>query len=319
MKQDENEQDYKKESTPVVDNKPNGKSRLKTANQILTLACLGLFNAVAASASAQNWTQTSAPTNSWISVAASADGTTLVAASGQIVVGGFGSFLTPGPIYLSTNSGTDWNPATTPVTNWISVSCSGDGSIMVGAYLNANQNGGGIYFSTNHGSSWAPATVPINVPWAFALVSSSGNRMVAGSPSAPTTFFSTNSGTSWSSGFSPNWSPTSMTISADGSRLVAPLLYSDVQNGTGNMAVIKSPPASLTLNWYQVTNAPLAPYQAIASSVDGRKLLAGASTTSSSNAVYLSTNFGATWGTTIAQGYNYWDWSLACSARTAAY
>jgi hypothetical protein len=28
MKQNENEQNYKNESTPVVDNKPNGKSRL---------------------------------------------------------------------------------------------------------------------------------------------------------------------------------------------------------------------------------------------------------------------------------------------------
>jgi hypothetical protein len=29
MKQDENEQNHKNESTPVVDNKPNGKSRIK--------------------------------------------------------------------------------------------------------------------------------------------------------------------------------------------------------------------------------------------------------------------------------------------------
>ena len=30
MKQDENDQNYKKESTPVVDNKPNGKSQLSS-------------------------------------------------------------------------------------------------------------------------------------------------------------------------------------------------------------------------------------------------------------------------------------------------
>ena len=29
MKQDENDQNHKKESTPVVDNKPNGKSQLE--------------------------------------------------------------------------------------------------------------------------------------------------------------------------------------------------------------------------------------------------------------------------------------------------
>ena len=33
MKQNENDQNHKKESTPVVDDKPNGKSQMKRANR----------------------------------------------------------------------------------------------------------------------------------------------------------------------------------------------------------------------------------------------------------------------------------------------
>ena len=34
MEQDENDQNHKKDSTPVMDNKPNGKSQLKTVSEL---------------------------------------------------------------------------------------------------------------------------------------------------------------------------------------------------------------------------------------------------------------------------------------------
>ena len=50
-------------------------------------------------APAQNWMLTSAPTNYWQAIAASADGTKLAAVTGGKV---------PGPIYLSKDTGSTW-------------------------------------------------------------------------------------------------------------------------------------------------------------------------------------------------------------------
>jgi hypothetical protein len=74
------------------------------------------------------WTQTTAPSLSWQSMASSADGTVLIAAA------------SPGPIYTSTNCGEDWLPADAPCTNWNSVACSADGK-----KLYAVASGGGIW------------------------------------------------------------------------------------------------------------------------------------------------------------------------------
>src|SRR5476651_674465 len=98
-------------------------------------------------ACAQTWTQTSAPSNYWASVASSADGSKLVAA----VISGSG-----GSIYISTNSGTDWTLTTAPSVGWYSVTSSADGTKLVAA------GNGLIYASTNSGSDWTLTTAPNN-------------------------------------------------------------------------------------------------------------------------------------------------------------
>src|ERR1039457_2413130 len=106
--------------------------------------CLGII----LPASAQTWTQTSAPGTNWTAIASSADGSTLVALNHDV-------------IYVSTNSGITWQSATNaPILSsalWESVSSSANGSKLVAAawWVTYGPPGnGGIFISTNSGIGW---------------------------------------------------------------------------------------------------------------------------------------------------------------------
>ncbi len=75
---------------------------------------------VAAIASAQSWSNTGAPTNAWVAITCSANGSNVVAAAG-------GSSTT-GQIYTSTNAGVKWNPTAAPTLHWTPVASSADGA-----------------------------------------------------------------------------------------------------------------------------------------------------------------------------------------------
>src|SRR6266568_101321 len=115
---------------------------------------------------AQNFTPTPAPSQNWLSMASSADGSTLAA------VGSYGW------LYLSTNSGASWLPATTapsgpePTRPWTSIACSAEGSKLV-AVANFNP----IFTSTNFGRTWSshgPAAT-----WNAVASSADGVKLVA--------------------------------------------------------------------------------------------------------------------------------------------
>jgi hypothetical protein len=77
--------------------------------------------------SGTNWTQhsgTAAPNVNWLSVASSADGSHLVAAS-------YPSTIEPPLICTSTNFGTSWQLAYAPLANWACVASSADGTKLV--------------------------------------------------------------------------------------------------------------------------------------------------------------------------------------------
>jgi hypothetical protein len=65
--------------------------------------------------SGRTWSVTSAPTRFWISIASSADGSTMIAAA------------YPGEIYTSKDFGNAWAVTNLLSTNWHSVACSADG------------------------------------------------------------------------------------------------------------------------------------------------------------------------------------------------
>jgi hypothetical protein len=216
-------------------------------------------------------------------VASSADGTKLFA----VVSGGSGG------IYIFTNSTTGWlQPAGSPTGNFQSVASSADGSRLV-----AVVNGGLMYASTNSGVTWNGQTVAQGNSQAWYSVASSAN----GSNFVAAVFgggIYTNSGSSWAATSAPgskNW--ISVASSADGSKLVAVIfgggIYTSVNSGS---------------TWQQ-TSAPSTNWYAVASSADGAKLAAAVR----GGGIYLSSNSGVSW--TQQAGVQVQNWiSIASSA-----
>jgi len=215
------------------------------------------------------WTQaTNGPSEAWISVAASADGTKLVAAG------------IPLGIYTSTNSGISWTEATnTSSQEWESVAASADGTKLVAAAAF-----GGIYTSTNSGLTWTLCPTSPYVEWNCIASSSDGSKLVAtaafdGNGNSVPIYISADCGKTWTATApSNNW--VAACSSADGTKLAAAVfdgpIYSSTNSGT---------------TWNANTNT-IAYWRSIASSADGAKLIAG---TSPGSYVYTSTNSGAVW------------------------
>lgn len=192
---------------------------------LLLVTALGsLFSAVHP-LSAQTWTPTSAPSNSWASVAGSADGSKLVAAAHG------------GGIYTSTNSGATWTLTSAATTSWTCVASSADGTKLA-AVSAGSPTGRGypqVNLSTNSGATWSTRNVVWALPvgffghWSAVASSADGTRLVVAAnffivlpgsdPSPGSIYTSTDSGATWNSGPSGDWS--SVASSADGNRLVA--------------------------------------------------------------------------------------------------
>jgi hypothetical protein len=85
--------------------------------------------------SGASWTQASAPSNYWTSVACSAAGTTMAACAGLTKAPQFYFFpAQPGgseAIYLSTSAGATWEDTRAPGESWASVAISSDGKRLV--------------------------------------------------------------------------------------------------------------------------------------------------------------------------------------------
>ena len=180
-----------------------------------------------------DWSLTSAPSNSWSSVALSADGTRIVAAAQ-----GSG-------IYTSSISGGVWSPTSASINLWTSVASSADGSKLAAGALN-----GGLYFSTDAGATWTRSSAPFQ-NWYSVALSSDGTDLVAGAYGL--VFDSTDSGATWSStqlGISPY--PVYVASSADGNLLVAAslgILYRSPAPTQGPAVQISGLGDNLLLSW----------------------------------------------------------------------
>ena len=240
----------------------------------------------------QTWTPTSAPGKDWFCVASSADGTKLVAGSGQ------GQVQPGGLIYISTNSGATWNPSTAPYAQWMSIASSADGSRLVAAARYVSNefmlfSPGAIYISTNSGATWQASSTPSG-QW-FSVASAPDGTTLAAAMYKGGIHISTNSGNSWDTSGAPatNWFAVAM--SADGTKFVA---------GSDNAAYISTDSGS---NWTNVL--PGASYRHVTCSLDGQKFAA-----SNGSAIYTSTNSGLNW--TLANFFLTGSTtSLACSTN----
>ena len=226
----------------------------------------------------------------WTSVASSADGTKLAATTDY------------GPIYVSTNSGLNWTPTTSPTSHhWDSVASSADGIKLVAVAQNNNtpeSEVGVIYTSADSGGTWTQANVA-NAYWRSVASSADGTRLVAGVWGWDSIYVSTNSGVTWSPTIAPDvqgW--TAVASSADGTKLVGANPFGPIYL-SGDSGCSWSPSAT-----------PGYPWIAVASSADGNRLIAAAN----SHPLYISANSGATWTPTSTPSPSSGWLSVASSA-----
>jgi hypothetical protein len=257
-------------------------------------------------ACAQQWSLTAAPVTNWYAIAASADAKTLAA----VVNPNPYNFSTPvpgWPIFVSTNSGATWQVSGAPLTNWIAVAMSADGTRMVGATAvppMIGGLGGSIFISSNSGRDWAVTSAPAT-NWVTVASSGDGNVLVAAhggvgrSAERGLIYTSLNAGLYWQSANSPYLPWCCVASSADGNRLVAA-----GSNNVGGV-VFTSPDSGSS---WRSTPLPGYEWDAIAGSADGVRLIALARYQSA----YLSSDSGGTWADTgVPVGYGS---SAACSA-----
>ena len=271
------------------------KSRRNLIQIWLTLLALATFSAKFSSARSQsftnwntltNWTQTSAPSVEWQSIASSSDGTKLAAV---VYYGG---------IYISTNAGVTWTQTSAPIgKDWVSIASSSDGTKLAAVNID-----GGIYTSTNTGVTWTQTGAPAQL-WYCIATSSDGVKLAAGTLYGGI-YTSTNAGATWTQSSAPSEEWQSIASSSDGAKLAAVVYVGGIYTSTN---------AGLT---WTLTSAPKnnTPWQAIATSSDGTKL-AAANYYASGGWIYNSTNAGLAWNLTSAPLGN-WQ-SIASSSDGA--
>lgn len=251
------------------------------ATNILLLAGIVLGGAL--TLAAQTWTPAGTPSKIWETVAASADGSKLIA-GGQLWV-----------YCLSTNSGSTWATYDEPQTNssfggWTAIASSADGNTLAAINFTA------VWISTDAGLTWVSNNVPGAGFFSSLALSADGNKLVVadGKNTPGLIYTSTNAGITLTPSSAPTNYWSSVASSADGTKLVAATF-----NPQGPEAGFIFISTNSGLTW-TLTSAPTNNYWgALASSADGSKLAAASSGTSSGapngGGVYTSTDFGATW------------------------
>jgi hypothetical protein len=194
------------------------------------------------------------------SVASSADGSHLAAASGGITI--------------STNAGATWALSGAPYTGYEAVASSWDGNRLV-----AVSPGRSIVTSTDAGSTWIQSSSPGSWWWSVCS-SANGSTLLAGaSYDSVSMYSSSNSGSTWISNSAPTgvqWK--ALASSADGNKLFAAVNGGGIYTyqiapaltitGTNNNSVVSWPDSATgyTLqqnphlhptNWVTVTNIPI--------------------------------------------------------------
>lgn len=265
----------------------------------------------------QTWTQTSAPTNNWRGIALSADGMRIIALN--CIEGQGGPLASNNPVYISTDSGVDWGPASAAqwyewdgylgydggfADAWEFLTCSADGKKLV---VTSEAASSPLWFSRNFATTWfygGPTTTwgtsQTCVGGLVTCSSADGNKIFA---EAGAFYASFDSGTTWTNPPSPA-ELDCIATSADGTKLVAGTIYYDGLYLSTNSGLSWSATAPQNLQW-----------GAVASSADGSKKVAAvyASSVLYSNStwfniggpIYVSADSGATWAPTTAPMANW--------------
>jgi hypothetical protein len=192
------------------------------------------------------------PAQKWKSVASSADGSKLFAAT----------FF--GQLYITTNSGNTWTSNAAPNGAW-AIACSADGKKVVAA---AGNSIGRICTSTNSGITWVTNNSPFTHLQSVAS-SADGTKLAAveGGGAFGPIYTSTDSGITWASNNVPLLSWQSIASSANGTKLAAAAWQSS-GNWTGPIYTS----TNSGLNWIS-NNFPNLILQGLASSADGNEFV----------------------------------------------
>jgi hypothetical protein len=263
---------------------------MKLKAQSLLLAVLLGFIYVA---DAQNtWIPSSSQSLSWETVAASADGTRMLAAV-------YGQEL-----YLSTNAGSSWVATSTGAPNgygWYATASSADGTNLMAAGLFIE----GIYISTNGGASWYPSGAT-NGNW-ISLYSSANGRLMVGSTAASNgqIYYSTNFGLTWTNASAPGTYWRGMAGTPDGTTLFS-------SDNSYNGRIYKS--TNFGASWAPLSGSPNVGYwDKLACSTNGNFVIAASDGGGNPAHIYISTNSGTNWSVPPGSPMGIWK-GLICSS-----
>lgn len=217
----------------------------------------------------------------WTSLASSADGTHLVAATSD------------GRLYVSTDAAVTWS-ANGSVSGPATLASSSDGTHLVAAVRGAQ-----IFTSTDSGTHWSAQPGAPVANWQAVASSADGQRLIAAEAQGDV-FTSSSAGFQWvRHSPAPNSAWQAVASSADGQRLTAATrdgkIYASANAGT---------------NWSRLIGAPDATWQALASSADGIRLVAVANP----GAVHTSADAGISWQLRSGAPPNAAWIAVACSA-----
>jgi photosystem II stability/assembly factor-like uncharacterized protein len=125
-----------------------------------------------------DWTQTSAPTAEWDTIASSSTGKYLAAV------------IWESGIYTSSDYGSTWTQTAAPTLRWNSIASSNSGQRLVAVAV-----GSGIYTSSDYGSTWTKTSAP-SATW-NSIASSSTGQYVAAAAYVGGVYVSNDYGSNW--------------------------------------------------------------------------------------------------------------------------
>jgi photosystem II stability/assembly factor-like uncharacterized protein len=322
----------------ALETNPVGKINYTFANPSATYPYVGsAFQSVAASTNGQKvvacaksggsiwtstdrgetWTQqTAAGTRGWISVACDASGASIIAADlsgslwtsadsgatwterttagsrswGVVTMSPNGLYVaagvTNGYIYTSADRGVSWTERTgSTVQDWASLTISTDGTTLyAGENDNAQYADASIYKSTDSGATWATVDLIKGQGGAVAC-SSDGSIIYMGSYSYDM-FKSTDTGVTWTA-LSFSGATGVVACSSDGTKVVG------VANGYINTS------SNSGSSWTQRTEPGSNDTWKVTCDASGATIYAVSNGSSGSMYVWKSTDFGATWASTL--------------------
>ena len=259
----------------------------------------------------------SAGYRSWFSVAASSDGSTIIAGTSEgsiqishdsgltwdaelarrfgaafeaVTVSSNGMNMAvasqDGDIWTSADSGSTWTDRILSGSNhWFALAASSDGSRLV-----AGTDFGTLIESLDFGATWSEISIPGEHGWFDIAMSSDGQKIIASDYPSQRIFISSDWGISWQVHLE-GMPVAGVTSSSDGTNLAVGIVGGDIFTSSDSGQT-----------WVDRTNSGSRLWVSLSSSYDGSTIIAGIV----GAGVYLSRDYGQTWSQQTWLGEGPW-------------